>query len=198
MKKLLLTVPAISLAFIILVFSVFQTSAIEYNFSDMSQTPVPYAFKIDYELPSENNITPASLLWPVKAGLDRIMLNLEKDPNGKTKLLLHYADERLVYSQELLEEGKVDMSLTALTKAEKYLEEAFSKQMEAYNQNIGDNELLREISRSSLKHREVIDYLVTISPEKARPFVVKTSDCAKRIYSDTVTQLYAQGLTPIH
>lgn len=200
MKRTLLTVlPTLGLALGILSFSVLQASAIEYDFLDSANNkalPAPFVSKIDYELPDNSLIKPDSFLWPIKAGIDKTILVFEPNPRSESEQLLYYADERLSYALELFKEGKADLGLSVLTKAEKYLEEAFVKQQLAQSEGLDTTLLLQSISMSSLKHGEIIDYIAAISPEEVRAFAVKTSDYPKRLYNETKTQFYAQGITP--
>jgi len=199
MKRTLLTVlPTLGLAIGILSFSVLQASAIEYDFLDSSNKvlPTPFVPKINYELPDSSIIKPDSVFWPLKAGIDKTWLVIETEPQYEAEQLLYYADERLVYSLDLFKQGKSDLGLSVLTKAEKYLEEAFVAQQIAQAEGKDTTLVLQKISMSSLKHSEVIDYIVTICPEEVQAFVVKTSDYSKRLYNETKTQFYAQGITP--
>lgn len=101
-------------------------------------------------------ILPDHLLYPLKMIRDRIWLWLTTDPFKKAELLLKFADKRLMATEALMEQNKIDLGITTLTKAEKYLERAISQERVAKEAGVDTASFLDLLSRATLKHEEVI------------------------------------------
>jgi len=89
---------------------------------------------------------------------------------------------------------KSELSVSTLTKAEKYLEEAVSLEKDARKKGSDTKALLPEIAMSILKHRQLLEEILLAAPENAKPVIVKTLDVNKRLFSDIKMSLNSQGL----
>lgn len=128
-------------------------------------TPTPTIVeKVDYFL-AYPGILPDHFLYPIKMIRDRIWLWLTVDPLKKAEVMLLFADKRLGAGRALIEGGKVDLGLSTLSKAEKYLESAFSQEKIARQSGKDTKALLEKLSKASLKHEEVLTELETKVPQ---------------------------------
>lgn len=199
-RKALIAASVLTFAFSILFISVFRTASIKYEFSGPSlyqnrvlgQSDV----NINYQLPYPGKILPDSALWPVKALRDRVWLFLTTSDTRKAELKLLFADKRLGSAKILFERGKPEIAFTTLTKAEKYLEEAVIKEKENRAKNIDTSEFLLRLANASLKHYQLMEEMLTVAPDDAKPGIIRTQDYAKRAYEETRNALLEKGMTP--
>lgn len=114
-------------------------------------------------------ILPDNLLYPLKMVRDRIWLWLTTDPFKKAELYLKFADKRLMAVEALMEKDKIDLGITTLTKAEKYLERAIDQERVAKEAGVDTTSFLDLLSRATLKHEEVMLGFEEKIPNTARP-----------------------------
>lgn len=124
--------------------------------------------EVNYFLPYPG-ILPDHLLYPLKMVRDRIWLFLTTDPLRKAELYLLFADKRLGASRALIEGNKIDLGITTLTKAEKYLEKAVNQERVAQQVGKDTAAFLEKLSLATLKHEEVMLGFETKIPNTARP-----------------------------
>lgn len=188
-----------AVAFVILSISVLRSASPRYAFN----APTPEAkavndektFDVDYELAYPGRILPDSPVWPLKAIRDRLWLILTFDNSRKAELSLLFSDKRLGMSRVLFERGKPELAFSTLTKGEKYLEGAVAYERLEREKGGDTSELLTVISKSALKHRLVIDEILTLAPEDAKPGIIKTQEYSKTIYKEVSGILKSKGLT---
>lgn len=128
---------------------------------------------VDYDLhwggTLYTGILPDHLLYPLKMIRDRIWLFLTTDPFKKAELYLKFADKRLMAAQALIENNKIDLGITTLTKAEKYLEQAINQEKVAQQAGKETTEFLNKLSQAALKHEEIILSFEDKIPNTGRP-----------------------------
>jgi hypothetical protein len=199
MKKYVLGLGALVLAFAILFISVFQSAAIDYVFATPTPTSSPVLGKsvpeIDYQMPFPGRILPDNPLWAFKAVRDRIWYLTTQNHLKKAELALLFSDKRLEASSILFKNGKPDIALSTLTKGEKYLEIASRDEFLAREKGENTNSFLIKLTNSALKHRQIIENeLIHLTPEDARPDVVKAENYAKDTYKSSRDALNGLGL----
>jgi len=202
-RKIVIAVPTLIFAFGVLFASIFRTAAVKYDFKQASKF-LPEEVKvlgeksveIDYYLAYPGKVLPDSPFWPVKAVRDRVWLLVTTNPTRSAELALLFADKRLGSAKILFEKGKPEIAYSTLTKAEKYLEQAAEAESQNREKEIDTSEFLQRLTKASLKHVEVMEYLLTIAPEDARPGIIQTEDYAKRVYNDARNGLLEKGITP--
>lgn len=180
----------------ILVVSVFVSARPKYAFDGpivLSAVSTPE--KIVYVLPYPGSILPDHPVWPIKALRDKIWMKLNSSAVAKAKMNILFADKRLSASKTLFEKQKPELGYSSLTKAEKYLEEAMKQVRIADEKGLDTNSILQTLATSSLKHVEVIDEILLISPEDAKPQIIKTSEYAKNVYRDAKQTLSERGIS---
>ena len=202
------------LAFLILSISIFKSARVSYTFyptvpgSDISipaDTPLVLGedaeVKIDYELPYAGKIHPDNSLWFLKATRDKLWLGLTTDQTKVAKLLLLFADKRLVSALHLFEKGKPELGFSTLSKGEKYLESAAKALEENTNQGMDTTEFAQALSKASLKHKEVIEEIKKVAPEDAKPKINEVENYAEDSYKTARDSLQSQGevapITPL-
>ncbi len=195
-KKFLLGLGVFAVAFVILSVSMFESASVSYVFA----TPTPVgasAFNkvpfVEYEMPYPGNVSPDSPLWVFKMARDRAVYGLTFDHLKKAELALLYSDKRLLESKKLFENKKPDLAFTTLSKGEKYLEEAKLHEEIARNGGIDTNSFLKKLAAASLKHRQIIEEILPISPEDAKPEIIKIEDYSKNTYKYSRDILNSKG-----
>ncbi len=198
LKRILIIASTLLLALGILFTSVFRTASVKYVFSQENGKKETSSeeenIEIDYALPYPGRIGPDNPLWSIKALRDKVWLVLTTNPTRKAELNLLFADKRIVMSKTLFEKDKSEIAFSTLTKAEKYLEEAYDLEEKNRRDGIDTSEFLTTLSKATLKHREVIDKILEIAPEDAKPEVIKTQDYSKSVYNKTRDALQEKGL----
>lgn len=114
--------------------------------------------EVDYFLPYPG-LLPDHFLYPLKMIRDRIWLWLTINPLKKADLLLLFADKRLGAGKALIEGNKIELGITTLTKAEKYLERAANQERIANQENEETEDFVGKLLMASLKHQEVLSEL---------------------------------------
>jgi hypothetical protein len=197
LKNIAIFLAAFFTASLIIIISIFRVAEIKYIFSQ-SPKPTPEAKyttpSIDYKLPPKNSIEPDSPLWPLKALKDRIWLTVTINPSKKADLYLTLADQRLVCAQSLLERNKTDLAVAVLTKGEKYLEMAHNEERLAKGNGINTKDYLKKFLEATLKHREIIEKMIALAPEDAKPILIKTQNYPKNLYNEGRNNLLDEGL----
>lgn len=196
--RILARLTAIFFALIILVYSVVETSAVRYAFGarDLpTNTPSPKVINVTYDLPHPGTVYPGNPLWPAKAMRDKVSLELAQGDIARAEYSLHLADKRLAAGWNLWESHDTSESLSTLQKAEKYLEQSFEL-LNASHEDDQYRDLLRRMSYSSLKHREMLEHVLAECGDEARPVVTKTLDTSKDIYRKASAKMLDLGMTP--
>ena len=197
-RRILLVVSTLVFAFAILFTSVLRTASVKYVFSQETEIQEEgqenESIEIDYVLPYPGRITPDSPLWPIKAFRDKLWLMLTSNPDRKAELKLLFADKRLAMSKTLFERDKSEIAFSTLTKAEKYLEEACVIEQESRQKGTDTSVFLTTLSKASLKHRQMIDEMLIIAPEDARPGIRRVQDYSKETYKNTRNALREKGI----
>lgn len=187
----------LTVAFGILVTSFVKAASIEYNFTQ-APSPQPKTQKknveVEYYLPYAGSVAPDSPIWPLKVVRDKAWIKLSGNAIKKSETELLVADKRLVSAVELFKKGKADLAVSVLTKAEKYLESAVKQERVAYAQKLDTAPLLRKLSLAALKHRQVIDEILIMAPEDAKPVIITTQNYSKNAYSDIKLRLSELGV----
>lgn len=189
---------ALIFASTVLATSVFRTTAPGFVFSQ----PVPQVggvstqeatpAKIEYYLPYPG-ILPDSPVWPLKALRDKIWLLVTRDPMRRAELALLFADKRVGMAQALVQGAKAEIGVSTATKAEKYLEQAFLEQERAQERGVDTGQFLEKLAKAALKHQEVLESLMTLVPEDARPILNQTIDYPKKVYEKSAQGLNEKG-----
>lgn len=190
---------ALSLAFAVLAISVFRSASITYTIA----TPAPMGVAvlgesittIDYQLPFPGRILPDNPLWVFKALRDRVWFAITTNPLKKAELALLFSDKRLESGKSLLIGRKPDIALSTLAKGEKYLEIAAGQEAAARKEGMDTSAFLIKLATSALKHRQIIETdLMPITPEDAKPLLVKTEDYSKNVYKSSRDALNDKGI----
>lgn len=198
-KKYLIGLAVSAFAFGILAISVFRSASVSYLFT--APTPIPTVVlgaevpDINYQIAYPGGILPDSPFWFFKALRDKVWLGFTTNPLKKAELALLFSDKRLEASKLLFEKGKPDIALSTLSKGEKYLEVALVNEGIAKSRGMDTGSFLVKLATSSLKHRQVIEEnVLPLSPEDARPEVVKTENYSKDVYKAALILLNNLGI----
>lgn len=187
-------------AFVILFTSILRTAAVKYDFGNVaveSSVLANEASVVQYGLANPGKVLPNSPLWFLKALRDRVWFIMTTNPSRKAELKLLFADKRLGSSKVLFEKGDAEVGFSTLTKAEKYLEEAGLIEAENRREGVETREFLERLALVSLKHYEVIEEIIAVAPEEARPKIGEVQSYSKRMYSSARDLLYEKGGTPV-
>lgn len=119
---------------------------------------------VNYELPYPG-LLPDSPIYFLRIIRDKMVSFLISDPLKKSEFDLLQADKRLNAGIYLFKKGKVSMSISTISKAENYFEQAIEKAKEARSEGMAINEITRKLIDSSKKHQEELDFLEKKSPQ---------------------------------
>ena len=132
--KILLSISALALTFLMIVFTVIKMSGIDSFDSNYTLSLATGRQKdryyqlfchqretIDFVYPG---ILPNHPLYWLKMVRDQAKYYLNRDPKKRLELLMTYADKRLVSGIILIAEEEVELGLSTISKGEKYLEKA--------------------------------------------------------------------------
>jgi len=180
----------------ILIFSIFHSTAVHYTFGQ-SPSPSPSAsekkVEIDYVLPYPGRVLPDNLFWSFKVMRDKVWLLVTTNPLKKAEISLLLADKRLASAQTLFEEDKIELAVSTLTKAEKYLEKAFIYEQKARAEGVQTGDFLTKLATASLKHQETMREIASLAPGDVEAVINRTAVYAERVYRDTKNLLGSMG-----
>jgi len=201
MRKYLYGFVVFALAFGILSVSVLRSASISYVFAVSSPTPTPVSVtkitKVDYQFPYPGSIMPDNILWSLKAGRDKLWYFITFNHSKKADIALLFSDKRLQLARTLFENKKPDIALSTLTKGEKYLEIAAAEEGIARAKGEDTSIFLTKLATSALKHREVIEEMLAIAPEDAKPEMIKIEDYSKNAYKAARDALNSKGISSV-
>jgi hypothetical protein len=202
-RKIAVVLTVLIFAFGVLFTSILRTASVKYEFNGISSGKAQDSsvlgqsdIHIDYFLAYPGKVLPDSVLWPIKALRDKVWLMLTTNPSRKAELKLLFADKRLGSAKVLFEKDKSEIAFSTLTKAEKYLEKAVATEVENRKKGIDTSEFLERLANASLKHFEVMEEIIAIAPEDAKPKVNEAQNYAKMVYERSRDALMEIGRTP--
>ena len=185
----------------ILATSIFQSASVTQSFDFQYEANgngegLKQKKEIVYHLAYPGKVLPDHPLWPLKVVRDKLWLLFSTNSGRKAELNLLFSDKRLVSSKMLFEKDKPELAISTLIKAENYLLEA--TRLEKIDRDDGSDttEFLKRLLTASLKHREVMEEILIIAPEDAKPEIIKVERYCKEVYEKTRDALFAKGLTP--
>lgn len=197
MKKFLFAFVIFAIAFVILLVSIFDSSAITYTFTNTPPQPFGETkdSKVNYVLPYAGRVLPDSPFWGLKALRDKIWFGVTTSPLRRAQIALLFADKRLVMVEELFRKGKPDYAMATLLKGERYLPIAMEEEKIARGRGIDTDEFLVTLATAALKHKEISGYLVELAPENVKPLIISNETYADKAYEDAKNALNSRGLT---
>ena len=183
-----------SMALAVLFVTFYKSSETLYSFKyqKIALNNVYRAIYIPYDLPKPGPLLPGNILWPGRVAFDKSKVFFALNSYEKSQIYQQISDQRLSAAQKLFKRGDFELSVTTIEKSEKYLELALLEEKNAHKQGINTVDLLGNISKASLKHREIIEDMALNSPEDARPMVNKTLDITKKLFEETKIALNEQ------
>ena len=201
-RKVLVVVSSLFLAFVILTISILRTAAVKYELNGTkgvyldSSVLTDKDTNIDYYLAYPGNVLPDSPMWSVKALRDKIWYLITSNNSRRAELALLFADKRVGAALILFKQGKAGDGFSTLTKAEKYLELASLLEKKSRTKGEDTSDFLVRLAGASLKHYEVMDEIYEIAPDDAKPKVIEIAWYAKRVYEDSRNALLDKGMVP--
>ncbi|HNP89037.1 MAG: hypothetical protein BWY24_00212 [Microgenomates group bacterium ADurb.Bin219] len=188
MKKIFTVIAALVFAFSVLFLSVLNASAKVVTTKTetvlvLTPTPTPKA-EILYYLPYPG-ILPDHPLYSFKMIRDRIWLWLTSGAEKKAEIVLLFADKRLGAGRFLIEGNKIDLGITTIEKAEKYLEQAVLNLEEAKKQGEDVSVLAKKIKTAAEKHQELISDLAQGLSSERKETLVRLTQYSERVILGT-------------
>jgi len=199
LRKLLLIASALIFSLGILFTSILRTASVKYEFQEERGNYLDNKvlgandIEVDYQLAYPGKILPDHPLWPVKALRDRLWLMLTTNSSRRAELKLLFADKRIGSALLLFEKGNFEDGFSTLTKAEKYLEEAYALEEQVRSKGADTTELLKRLALASLKHYDLMQDIYFHAPEDARPKIIETYRYSKKVYEDSRNALLQEG-----
>jgi len=194
--KVIFYIVTVGLAATILFISILRTASPEYSFSQppsLSGNSSGQDMEIDYELAPPGKVLPDSPLWSFKVARDKVWLAITPSHTRKAEIDLLFADKRLAAAKILFEKGNFELGYPTLLKGETYLLEAFDHANRGKDQGMDVTWSLTRITLASLKHRQVIDEMLVVAPEDARPDIEKTKGISINVYKMARDELNELG-----
>jgi hypothetical protein len=148
------------------------------------------ALNVEYTLPW-TGILPDSPLYFLKALRDNAYSLLITDPLKKSEYDLLMANKRLGAAAILVDEKKVDLAITTLSKSGNYFYLAIQQAVVAKKQGTNVNDLLENLLTASLKHQQVIFGMEQKTTGAAR-LVLQVSQKRAEDFQKSVEQLKAK------
>lgn len=152
---------------------------------EASQSALMNMKKVDYPLPYHGILPNHPFYW-IKMMRDRLILVLTYDQFKKFQTMIFYGDKRLVSGQALITNNEDQLGVSTITKAEKYLYEA-SK----ISRNLGEEDK-KELVRSYLKHKEIIELLLPEVNETDRNVLLNAIDINQGILESQLRDVLTQ------
>ncbi|KKR26448.1 MAG: hypothetical protein UT58_C0012G0003 [Microgenomates group bacterium GW2011_GWC1_39_7b] len=174
-----------------------RSTAVSYVFATPLSSPTAVLNKvteIDYELPFPGKVLPDSMFWVFKVMRDKLWYGLSFSHLKKAELALLFSDKRLGAAKILFEKKKPDIALSTLSKSERYVEIATNEEDRARKEGVDTSKFLEKMTVAALKHRQVIEEeILPISPEDAKPEVIRLENYSKNAYKTSRDALYSKG-----
>lgn len=196
MVRILAIFGVIVVSFLILITSVFRSAGVRYSFHH-EPTPTPSSsdeINIDYELPYPGRVGPTNVLWPLKVMRDKLWLWMNTNDLKKAEIALLFSDKRLSSALDLMNKGDTDNGVLVMGKGEVYLNEALSYARKARDQGMDVIPFVQVLGKSTLKHRGVMEEMLVVVPEDAKPVVAKMVDVSKKVYEESMHLLHEEGI----
>ena len=203
-RRFVIVLSTLVFSFSILFVSILRTASVRYSFSKVSANLSDETsdkernnlnqMKIDYQLAYPGVVLPNSPLWPLKAARDKLWLLLTSNTSKKAELNLLFADKRLGAARILFENKEYEIGFATLTKAEKYLEQAGNIESDIRSKGGDTTELSNTLVKASLKHRQVIENIILMAPEDAKPKIIELENYAIKVYQTKLDVLKTKGL----
>ena len=121
--------------------------------------------KVVYNLPYPG-LLPDNPVYFLKASRDKLVEFFTRDNVKKARLYLNYSDKRISMAIKLADKGEHKLSLTTVSKAEKYFIKIPDLLKESKKQGAAPpQELILQLKQSNLKHKEIIDTMLKDFPQ---------------------------------
>jgi hypothetical protein len=140
------------------------------------------------ELPPAG-ITPDSRLYGLEKAWERIRMFFTFDPEGKAKLHLQFASERLAEAKEMVRRGKPEFVQDLMKEHEAEINET-EKEVEglrALGRNI--TALVEHVSNVTYKHILVLEEVLEKVPEQAKPAITKAINASLKGHDTAIARL---------
>ena len=194
--RIITRVAAVFFALFILFASLIESSSIKYAYGArdlLNPRPSPQV-NVTYGLPHPGGVLPGSPLWTAKAFRDKVSLELTQNLVEKSRLELHLADKRLAAANQLwLQDNSVE-AIATFAKAETYLASSYETLSQSEDPN--NNDALRQLAYSSLKHREILENVMGGCGDDARPTISKMMSTSKMLYEKVSAQMENLRMNP--
>lgn len=198
-RRIAVILSTLIFAFGILFASVLRSSSVRYAFSEPTKQVSEEKkdkIEIDYTFAYYGPVLPDHPLWYFKVLRDKLWLFLTTNPGRKAELNLLFADKRLSSSKALFERGKVELAFSTASKAEKYLEQAEFQTNKNKEKGMEVSEFSIKLAKAALKHRQVLQEILDLAPEDAKPKIIELENYPKNVYKGARDILLSKGLIP--
>jgi hypothetical protein len=199
LRKIIVSSAVLVFALGILFTSVLRTAAVKYETNGVNSGMVlaDTDYKIDYSLAYPGKILPNSFFWPLKALRDKAWLFITTDKLKKIELKILFADKRIGGAMVLVNEGKNEVAISTLTKAEKYLEDAsLTEERLRIEGKAYSSEVLIRLANASLKHFQVLKELESRVPDDMSVIIISSEQIPIKSYERARNALLEKGITP--
>lgn len=146
-------------------FFIFLVFLSTYFIANFTYSKEPEQKKIEYNLPYPG-ILPDNPLYPIKNLRDNLLIFFTRDQIKKTELFLLLSDKKIYMTRSLMKTGKWELVAKTAQEAEEFFLKIPPLLASSKKQGASANEdFIKRLTLSSAKHREILDELLTKSPE---------------------------------
>lgn len=111
-------------------------------------------FATQKKLYFNESLLPDHVLYPLVAAADRVVL-VASSHKQKIKLHLTYSQIRMDYARALLDKDEQEMAVAALTKSQKYLNQAGTLLQENFDEELNE-EIIKELENNIYLSKELV------------------------------------------
>ena len=184
---------------LILAASIFRVASVKYTFK-LDPTPFPDNLSqidaVSYSLPYPGRIEPSDFFWSLKVLRDKLWLTFNMNPLKKAEISLLLADKRLVSGKKMFDSNEVNTGISVLQKSELYLSESVKYLVEAEAEEMDITSFVGTLSLASVKHRAILETILSQAPEDAKPFLIEIINHPKEVYEQTSHIMNSLGREP--
>jgi hypothetical protein len=176
-------------SFLIFLLVLFSLTNLQSVFAQQISTSTA-ALNVEYTLPW-TGILPDNPLYFLKALRDNAYALLITDPLKKSEYDLLMADKRLGAAAILIDEKKVDLAITTLSKSGNYFYLAIQQAANVKKQGKNADEILAKLLTASLKHQQII-FIMEEKTTGAARLVLQVSQKRAEGFQKSVEELKAK------
>lgn len=185
--------------FLVLVISVLRSASLRHSFNlgDYRMANIGFARSVEevgYFFVYPGRVLPGDLFWGLKVARDKFWLFLTPGFTRKAELNLLFSDKRLMSFVVLVEKGKPEEAINAMTHSEAYFREAVGLEEKARRKGSNTDELLILLTKASFAHWKVLKETNKLLPLEILPETEMSMEYYSNFYRNSIEYLKSKNL----